>query len=58
MKDIQPTIVMLEMRLEHEFGKNSIEKRLLQSIVAHFKGDDDLTHDEEICLALAKAYDN
>jgi len=58
MNEIQTEITLLEMRLEHTFGKNSFEFRLFRKIIDQLEGNHDLTHEEEICLALASAYDH
>jgi hypothetical protein len=58
MNEIQTEITLLESRLEHTFGKNSYESRVFRKIIDQLQGSHDLTHEEEICLALADAYDH
>ena len=60
MQKIQNTIESLYQRLHNQFGKDSYELRLLSEIIRYINQGDlsDLTHEEEICLALADAYDH
>ena len=60
MRKIQNTIELLRLRLENQFGEDSFELRLLNEIIRHVNPVDvsDLTHEEEICLALADAYNH
>jgi hypothetical protein len=59
MKRIENVICHLRSRLESEFGLRAYELRLFEEIVGHITSDKvvELTHEEELCLALADAYD-
>ena len=60
MQKIQNTISLLHQRLENQLGEDSFELRLLKEINNYINQpkDDTLTHEEEICLALADAYNH
>ena len=59
-RKVQSAIELLHLKLENQFGEHSFELRLLNTIIKHINVEiaHDLTHEEEICLALADAYDN
>ena len=60
MQKIQNTISLLQQRLEDQLGEDSFELRLLKEINNYINQPKDgtLTHEEEICLALADAYNH
>ncbi len=56
------SVELLQSLLDNRCGKDSFESRLYKYIKPHIKlhkaTEDTLSHEEEICTALADAFDN